>query len=168
MKVSSKVKGVEYAIRDIVLSAREVEKRGIQVQYLNVGDPPQYGFQPPENVINAHIDAIRNGNNFYAPSEGLKPLRDAIAEKERSKGLQTSSDGIIVTNGISEALDMVTASIVESGDEVLLPGPYYPPYSSYVKLHGGTPVEFGVDLTAGRPDIGRLSDKPEQSHRYGV
>ena len=68
MKVSSKVKGVEYAIRDIVLSAREVEKRGIQVQYLNVGDPPQYGFQPPENVINAHIDAIRNGNNFYAPS----------------------------------------------------------------------------------------------------
>ena len=159
MKVSSKVKGVEYAIRDIVLSAREVEKRGIQVQYLNVGDPPQYGFQPPKNVINAHIDAIRNGNNFYAPSEGLKPLRDAIAEKERSKGLQTSSDGIIVTNGISEALDMVTASIVESGDEVLLPGPYYPPYSSYVKLHGGTPVEFGVDLTAGRPDIEDMRSK---------
>ena len=159
MKVSRKVAGVEYAIRDIVLAAREVEKGGTKVDYLNIGDPVQYGFRPPQNVIDAYIGAISSGNNFYAPSEGLPQLREEIARKEARKGLRTGPENIIVTNGLSEALDMVTASIVEEGDEVLLPGPYYPPYSSYVKLHGGVPVEFGVDLFAGRPDIEDLRSK---------
>lgn len=159
MKVSRKVAGVEYAIRDIVLAAREVEKDGTKVDYLNIGDPVQSGFRPPQNVIDAYIGAISGGNNFYAPSEGLPQLREEIARKEGRKGLQTGPENIIVTNGLSEALDMVTASIVEEGDEVLLPGPYYPPYSSYVKLHGGVPVEFGVDLFAGKPDIEDLRSK---------
>lgn len=159
MKVSRKVAGVEYAIRDIVLAAREVEKGGTKVDYLNIGDPVQFGFRPPPNVIDAYIGAISGGNNFYAPSEGLPQLREEIAKKESRKGLRTGPENIIVTNGLSEALDMVTASIVEEGDEVLLPGPYYPPYSSYVKLHGGVPVEFGVDLFAGKPDIEDLRSK---------
>lgn len=159
MKVSRKVAGVEYAIRDIVLAAREVEKGGTKVDYLNIGDPVQFGFRPPPNVIDAYIGAISDGNNFYAPSEGLPQLREEIAKKESRKGLRTGPENIIVTNGLSEALDMVTASIVEEGDEVLLPGPYYPPYSSYVKLHGGVPVEFGVDLFAGKPDIEDLRSK---------
>ena len=159
MKVSRKVAGVEYAIRDIVLAAREVEKGGTKVDYLNIGDPVQYGFRPPPNVTDAYIGAISGGHNFYAPSEGLPQLREEIAKKESRKGLRTGPENIIVTNGLSEALDMVTASIVEEGDEVLLPGPYYPPYSSYVKLHGGVPVEFGVDLFAGKPDIEDLRSK---------
>lgn len=159
MKVSRKVAGVEYAIRDIVLAAREVEKGGTKVDYLNIGDPVQFGFRPPPNVVDAYIGAISGGNNFYAPSEGLPQLREEIAKKESRKGLRTGPENIIVTNGLSEALDMVTASIVEDGDEVLLPGPYYPPYSSYVKLHGGVPVEFGVDLFAGKPDIEDLRSK---------
>ena len=159
MKVSRKVAGVEYAIRDIVLAAREVEKGGTKVDYLNIGDPVQYGFRPPPNVVDAYIGAISGGHNFYAPSEGLPQLREEIAKKESRKGLRTGPENIIVTNGLSEALDMVTASIVEEGDEVLLPGPYYPPYSSYVKLHGGVPVEFGVDLFAGKPDIEDLRSK---------
>ena len=159
MKVSRKVAGVEYAIRDIVLAAREVEKGGTKVDYLNIGDPVQFGFRPPPNVIDAYIGAISGGNNFYAPSEGLPQLREEIAKKESRKGLRTGPENIIVTNGLSEALDMVTASIVEEGDEVLLPGPYYPPYSSYVKLHGGVPVEFRVDLFAGKPDIEDLRSK---------
>ena len=159
MKVSKKVAGVEYAIRDIVAAARKVQDNGMRVEYMNIGDPVQYGFQPPPNVTDAYIRAIKRGDNFYAPSEGIPELREAIAAKERHKGLHTCADDVIVTNGISEALDMVTASIVESGDEVLLPGPYYPPYSSYVKLHGGTPVEFAVDLFNGKPDIDDMRSK---------
>ena len=159
MKVSSKVAGVEYAIRDIVLAAKHVERQGMQVEYLNVGDPPQYGFQPPQNVLDAYVDAIRRGYNYYAPSEGLPELRQEIAVREARKGLMTDAENVIVTNGISEALDMVTASIVEDGDEVLLPGPYYPPYSSYVKLHGGIPVEFAIDIATGRPDIDDMRRK---------
>ena len=159
LKVSKKVAGVEYAIRDIVLAARKVEQRGMKVDYLNIGDPVQFGFQPPDNVKEALINAVKNGNNFYSPSEGILELREEIAKKENVKGLSITSDDILVTNGVSEGLDMVMSSIVEDGDEVLLPGPYYPPYASYVRLHGGIPIEFAVDLNNSTPDIDDIKSK---------
>ncbi len=159
LKVSKKVTGVEYAIRDIVLAARKVEQKGMQVDYLNIGDPVQFGFQPPDNVKQALIDAINKGENYYSSSEGLLELRQEIAKKENAKGLSISADEILVTNGVSEGLDMVISSIVEDGDEVLLPGPYYPPYASYVRLHGGIPVEFAVDLNNSTPDIDDIKSK---------
>ena len=85
LKISKKVAGVEYAIRDIVLAARKVQEKGMQVDYLNIGDPVQFGFQPPENVKQALIDAIKNGENYYSSSEGLLELRQEIAKKESAK-----------------------------------------------------------------------------------
>ena len=159
LKVSKKVVGVEYAIRDIVLAARKVEQSGMQVDYLNIGDPVQFGFQPPENVKQALINSIDRGENYYSTSEGLLELREEIAKKENAKGLSITADDILITNGVSEGLDMVISSIVEEGDEVLLPGPYYPPYASYVRLHGGIPVEFSVDLNNSTPDIDDIKSK---------
>jgi aspartate/methionine/tyrosine aminotransferase len=159
MKVSKKVAGVEYAIRDIVSAAREIEQQGKSVDYLNIGDPVQFGFQPPDNVKQALIDAVNKGNNFYTQSEGLPELLDAIAKKENSKGLSIGPENIVVTNGVSEGLDMVISSIVEDGDEVLLPGPYYPPYASYVRLHGGKPIEFAVDFKNSRLDVDDIKSK---------
>ena len=54
---------------------------------------------------------------------------------------------------------MIMSSIVEEGDEVLLPGPYYPPYASYIRLHGGIPIEFSVDLEKSTPDIDDIKSK---------
>jgi alanine-synthesizing transaminase len=159
LKVSKKVVGVEYAIRDIVLAARKVEQTGMKVDYLNIGDPVQFGFQPPDNVKQALIDAIKNGENYYSSSEGLLELREEIAKKENAKGLSITADDILITNGVSEGLDMVISSIVEEGDEVLLPGPYYPPYASYVRLHGGIPVEFAVDLNDSTPNFDDIKSK---------
>ena len=159
MKISKKVAGVEYAIRDIVSSAREIEQQGKKVEYLNIGDPVQFGFQPPDNVKQALIDAVKDGKNFYTQSDGLPELLDEIAKKENSKGLSIDAKNILVTNGVSEGLDMVISSIVEDGDEVLLPGPYYPPYASYVRLHGGRPIEFAVDLENSKPDIDDIKTK---------
>ena len=159
MKVSKKVSGVEYAIRDVVSTAKDLEKHGKIIDYLNIGDPAQYGFQPPENVKQAYINAIRKDKNYYSDSEGIQELRSAIAEKENSKGLSISADNILVTNGVSEGLDMIMSSIVEEGDEVLLPGPYYPPYASYIRLHGGIPIEFSVDLEKSIPDIDDIKSK---------
>ena len=159
MKISKKVAGVEYAIRDIVSSARDIEQQGRKVEYLNIGDPVQFGFQPPDNVKQALIDAVKNGKNFYTQSEGLPELLDEIAKKENSKGFSVDAKNILVTNGVSEGLDMVISSIVEDGDEVLLPGPYYPPYASYVRLHGGKPIEFAVDLENSKPDIDDIKTK---------
>ena len=81
LKISKKVAGVEYAIRDIVSAATKLEKQGKKIQYLNIGDPVLYGFQPQDNVKNALINAIKNGENYYAPSEGLPELRNVIAKK---------------------------------------------------------------------------------------
>ena len=159
LKVSKKVVGVEYAIRDIVLAARKVEQSGMKVDYLNIGDPVQFGFQPPENVKQALINSINKGQNYYSTSEGLLELREEIAKKENAKGLSITADDVLITNGVSEGLDMVISSIVEEGDEVLLPGPYYPPYASYVRLHGGVPVEFSVDLNNSTPDIDDIKSK---------
>ncbi len=159
MKISKKVAGVEYAIRDIVSAAREIELQGKKVDYLNIGDPVQFGFQPPDNVKQALIDSIKNGKNFYTQSEGLPELLDEIAKKENAKGLSINSKNVIVTNGVSEGLDMVVSSIVEDGNEVLLPGPYYPPYASYVRLHGGKPIEFAVNLQNSQPDIDDIKSK---------
>ena len=159
MKVSKKVMGVEYAIRDIVLAARKVEQSGMTVDYLNIGDPVQFGFQPPANVKQSLIDSINKGENYYSTSEGLLELREEIAKKENLKGLSITADDVLITNGVSEGLDMVISSIVEEGDEVLLPGPYYPPYASYVRLHGGIPVEFSVDLNNSTPDLDDIKSK---------
>ena len=159
MKVSKKVSGVEYAIRDVISIAKDLERHGKIIDYLNIGDPAQYGFQPPENVKQAYINAIRKDKNYYSDSEGIQELRSAIAEKENSKGLSIGADNVLVTNGVSEGLDMIMSSIVEEGDEVLLPGPYYPPYASYLRLHGGIPVEFSVDLEKSTPDIDDIKSK---------
>jgi len=75
------------------------------------------------------------------------------------KGLSIGADDVLITNGVSEGLDMVMSSIVEEGDEVLLPGPYYPPYASYIRLHGGIPIEFSVDLENSTPDIDDIKSK---------
>lgn len=158
MKVSDRTCGVEYAIRDIISHARKYESTGKQIIYLNIGDPVKYDFRTPEHIKRALIGAVRNNKNYYAESEGLPELRKAIVEKESQKGLSLTEEDVLVTNGVSEGLDMTMASIIDPNSEVLMPGPYYPPYASYVKFYGGKPVEFKLHED-GRPDLEDIISK---------
>ena len=159
MKVSERTAGVEYAIRDIILHAREYEKKNSKKAiYLNIGDPVQYDFPTPEHIKNALIKAVQDNQNYYTASEGLPELRQAIVEKEKGKGFDVTENDVLVTNGVSEALDMTLASVVSPNDEILMPGPHYPPYKSYVKFYGGNPVEFKIH-SGGKPDIDDLKSK---------
>jgi len=158
LKVSNRISNVEYAIRDITLHARQYEKSGTKIIYLNIGDPVKYDFPTPDHIKRALIDAVLNNFNYYADSEGILELREAIVEKESQKGLSISVEDVLVTNGISEGLDMVAASIVEPNTEVLMPGPYYPPYASYVKFYGGKPIEFKL-TDDGTPDLDDIKSK---------
>ena len=158
MKVSNRISNVEYAIRDITLHARRYEKSGTKIIYLNIGDPVKYDFPTPDHIKRALIDAVLNNFNYYADSEGILELREAIVEKESQKGLSISVEDVLVTNGISEGLDMVAASIVEPNTELLMPGPYYPPYASYVKFYGGKPIEFKL-TDDGTPDLDDIKSK---------
>ena len=80
------------------------------------------------------IKAVQSNENYYTASEGLPELRQAIVEKEKGKGFDVTENDVLVTNGVSEALDMTLASVVSPGDEILMPGPHYPPYASYAKF----------------------------------
>jgi len=158
LKVSDRISHVEYAIRDITLHARQYEKSGRKIIYLNIGDPVKYDFPTPDHIKKAMIDAILNNFNYYADSEGILELRQAIVKKESLKGLSITVEDVLVTNGISEGLDMVAASIVEPNSEILMPGPYYPPYASYVKFYGGKPIEFRL-TEDGTPDLDDIKSK---------
>jgi aspartate/methionine/tyrosine aminotransferase len=149
---------VEYAIRDITLHARQYEKAGKKIIYLNIGDPVKYDFPTPDHIKRALLDAVSSNFNYYADSEGILELREAIVNKESQKGLSVNVEDVLVTNGISEGLDMVAASIVEPNSEILMPGPYYPPYASYVKFYGGKPIEFKL-TEDGAPDLDDIKSK---------
>lgn len=158
MKISNRISNVEYAIRDITVHARQYEKAGKKIIYLNIGDPVKYDFPTPDHIKKALLDAVSSNFNYYADSEGILELREAIVNKESEKGLSVKVEDVLVTNGISEGLDMVAASIVEPNSEILMPGPYYPPYASYVKFYGGKPIEFKL-TEDGAPDLDDINSK---------
>jgi alanine-synthesizing transaminase len=159
IKISERLGRVEYAIRDIILHAREYQKTGKKILYLNIGDPVAFDFKTPLHIKNALIDALNNDYDYYTDSEGWPDLRQSIVEKESNKkGLDLTSSDILVTNGVSEGLDMVMGSIIEENDEILLPGPYYPPYSSYAKFYGANISEFKI-LDDGKPDVDDIRKK---------
>ncbi|HET6398317.1 MAG TPA: aminotransferase class I/II-fold pyridoxal phosphate-dependent enzyme, partial [Candidatus Thermoplasmatota archaeon] len=134
---------IEYAIRDVVLPARELEAAGHQVLKLNIGDPIAYGFRPPEHIVEALHEAAKANVNGYTPSEGDPQLIEAIVRRERRRnGVDYAAGDVMVTTGVSESLQLLLGAAIEPGDEVLVPGPSYPPYDSLVRYFGGVPVHY--------------------------
>lgn len=161
LKVTERVQAIQYAIRDIVVNAKELAKTGKKIYYLNIGDPVAFDFDTPLHVKQALIRAVEEGANSYSPSEGLLELREAIREKERRVNeFDISADDIIVTMGISEGINMILAALVNAGDEFLLPGPTYPPYIAYTKFYGGEPITYEtVEENGWQPNIDDLRSK---------
>lgn len=161
LEASPRSLGVEYAIRDVVLPARKLEQEGHEVLKLNIGDPIPYGFQPPQHMIDAMVDAAKAGFNGYSASEGDPELVEAIVNRERRRNnVSYGNEDILVGTGVSEVLQMLLGSAVLPGDEVLIPGPTYPPYESLVKYFGGTPVGYKtVEEEDWQPDIDDLRKK---------
>jgi alanine-synthesizing transaminase len=142
-QASRRARGVEYAIRDVMVKAEELKRSGKEILYLNIGDPVKYDFDTPAHIKRALQKAVDDGSNYYAPSQGLRELREAIVEKERRvNGAHLDADNIVVTAGISEAILFLMASVVNPGDEVLIPGPCYSPYLAYAKFFEGAPVTY--------------------------
>jgi tyrosine/nicotianamine family aminotransferase len=160
-QVTNRVRNIEYAIRDVVVQAKRLERKGKKIIYLNIGDPVRFDFDTPEHVKQALAKAVEEGANWYAPSEGLLELREAICEKEkRVNKVDIQPEDVVVTHGISEGIQMVMAALVENGGEVLVPGPTYPPYLSYVKFFGGKPVAYEtVEENGWQPNIEDLRSK---------
>jgi len=140
---------MQYAIRDIAVIGDKLAKEGKKIYYLNIGDPvnPDVSdFRTPDYIIDELYKAARAGNNMYGNSLGVYELREEIAKEEnRRNGLDLQPDDILLTSGVSEAIYFVTAALIEPGNEILVPGPVYPPYISYCRFFGGVPVEYKLD-----------------------
>jgi alanine-synthesizing transaminase len=161
IKVTKRASNIEYAIRDVIVHTQELIKIGKKIYYLNIGDPAAFDFKTPQYVKDALCAAIDHDDNYYSVSEGRPELREAIVRKEkRVNDVDITSDKVIVTEGISEGIQMVLAALVERGDEILFPGPTYPPYISYTKFFDGTPVSYEtIEEEGWVPNIDDLRSK---------
>lgn len=118
--------------------ARELKSQGIDVISLSLGEPD---FDTPETLKQAGIDAINNNETHYTPVAGTARVREAISKKFlRDNGLNYSPDQIVVSNGAKQSIANVVLSLVNPGDEVILPAPFWVSYVEIVKVAGGVPV----------------------------
>jgi len=126
LKVDSKAKALQAAGRPVISYA--------------AGEPD---FATPEYIVEAASAAVLDPKNYrYTPAAGLPELREAIAEKTlRDSGLEVTAAQVIVTNGGKQAVYQSFATLLDPGDEVILPAPYWTTYPEAIKLAGGVPVE---------------------------
>ena len=170
IKVAARAKAIEYAIRDVIVNAGLLTKMGKKIYYLNIGDPVAFDFPTPQHIKQALIEAVQSGENGYAPSEGVPELRQAITEKEkRVNGVSIPAENVLITSGVSEGIRMVLSAIIERGDEILVPGPAYPPYLSYSKAYDGTPITYEtLEEENWQPNIDDLRSKTSEKTRAMV
>ena len=120
--------------------AKALKAAGRPVIGFGAGEPD---FATPGYIVEAAVAAAKDpANHKYTPAKGLPALREAIAAKTlRDSGYEVSPDDVIVTNGGKQAVFEAFAALVDPGDEVILPTPYWVTYPECVRLSGGTPVE---------------------------
>ena len=121
----------------ISAKAKAMKQAGESVVSFSVGEPD---FNTPDHIIQAAKTALDNGQTKYTPSSGLLPLRKAICEKfEKDNGLSYEPSQIIVSNGAKHSIFNACYAILEEGDEVIIPEPYWLTYPEVVKVCGGVP-----------------------------
>ena len=158
--VTKRADEIKYAIRDMAVHASKLEKRGIDILKLNIGDPVKYDFDTPNFVKEACIDAIHEGKNFYGPSAGIPELLEKIVGKERREGNRISQEDILVTTGVTESLQILIGATFQKGEKFLIPGPSYPPYITYTRFFNGDPVPYRtIEEEDWQPDIDDIRKK---------
>lgn len=124
--------------------ARELRGEGKDIIGLSLGEPD---FSTPDFVKEAAIQAVNDGYNSYTPVDGYGELKDAIITKfKRDNNLTYKPSQIVVSTGAKQSLFNVAGVMLNDGDEVILPCPYWVSYADIVKLFGGVPVEVKTSI----------------------
>lgn len=151
MKFSSKVQKCNLSpMRKFHPYAVEAEKRGKKIYHLNIG-------QPDIETPSVYFDAVKHFELpvlEYAASPGMPVLIDAVKDYYAKLGMSFESSDILVTTGGSEALQIVLGCILDNGDEIIIPEPFYPNYNTFVRTTGAS--------------IHPLTTRPEEGYRYAV
>ncbi|HQE47427.1 MAG: pyridoxal phosphate-dependent aminotransferase [Microbacteriaceae bacterium] len=140
-RISRRIAAIaESATLKVDAKAKALQAEGRPVISYAAGEPD---FATPGNIVDAASRAVLDPKNYkYTPAAGLPDLREAIAQKTlRDSGLEVAPSQVIVTNGGKQAVYQAFATLLDDGDEVLLPTPYWTTYPEAIKLAGGVPVD---------------------------
>jgi aspartate/methionine/tyrosine aminotransferase len=148
-RLSARIAGIaESATLAVDAKAKAMQAAGRDVIGFGAGEPD---FPTPAHIVEAATAACAvPRNHHYTPAAGLPELREAVAAKtRRDSGLAVDAAQVLVTNGGKQAVYEAFAALLDPGDEVLLPAPYWTTYPEAIQLAGGVPVEVATDETSG-------------------
>lgn len=145
IQLSEKIQKLETsATLAMAAKARELKAQGKDIIGLSLGEPD---FNTPDFIKEAAIQAINDNYNSYSPVDGYEDLKKAIQTKfKRDNNLSYNLNQIVVSTGAKQSLYNIASVLLDKGDEVILPCPYWVSYSDIVKLNGGVPVEVQTDI----------------------
>lgn len=159
---STKLQDVLYEIRGPVHDhAARLEAEGHRILKLNIGNPAAFGFEAPDVIMRDMIQALPNAQG-YSDSKGILSARRAVVTRyELVEGFpRFDVDAVFLGNGVSELITMTLQSLLDNGDQVLIPTPDYPLWTASTALAGGTPVHYLCDETNGwQPDLADMESK---------
>lgn len=122
----------------VLAKAQELERQGKSIIHLEIGQPD---FPTPAHIVEAGINALKEGKTKYCPSLGLYSFREALAKQiTENTDIQTNLNNIVITPGCKNAIFAALAAIIEQGDEVLYPDPGFPAYKNIIEFFGGKPI----------------------------
>jgi len=148
-RISARVGGItESATLAVDAKAKALKEDGRPVIGFGAGEPD---FPTPQPIVEAAVAACSDPRNHrYTPAAGLPELREAVAAKTaRDSGLEVQPNQVLITNGGKQAVYQAFATLVDPGDEVLLPAPYWTTYPEAISLAGGAPVAVHTDESTG-------------------
>jgi aspartate aminotransferase len=146
-RVSARIGAIaESATLKVDAKAKALQAEGRPVIGFGAGEPD---FPTPDYIVEAAVEAARDPRNHrYTPSGGLPELKQAVAEKtRRDSGLEVSPAQVVVTNGGKQAIYEAFATMLDPGDEVIVPAPYWTTYPESIRLAGGVAVALAADET---------------------
>ena len=159
---STKLQDVLYEIRGPVHDhAARLEAEGHRILKLNIGNPASFGFEAPDVIMRDMIQALPNAQG-YSDSKGILSARRAVVTRyELVEGFpRFDVDAVFLGNGVLELITMTLQSLLDNGDQVLIPAPDYPLWTASTALAGGTPVHYLCDETDGwQPDLADMESK---------
>ena len=122
----------------ITAKAKALKAQGVDLVGFGAGEPD---FNTPDNINDVACEAIRNGFTKYTPASGIEDLKKAVSEKFKTfNKVDYGVDQIVISNGGKHSLTNIFTAIINEGDEVVIPAPFWLSYPEIVKLAGGVPV----------------------------
>ncbi len=166
IRPSIATQNIHYAIREVTVLARALEREGKRVLYLNIGDPNVFDFDLVPEAREATIQAIQNRKNGYAPSEGLPEALGAIERDAHGRQHISNIVGVYTGNGASECIDLAITALANPGENLLLPTPTYPLYQTITARLGIEARYYKLDENnAWQPDIDSICSLIDEKTR---